>query len=88
LHLESIPSLQPVPVPSFHALQTWQTATRVLVQPPLSQDEVIDWWSLRRRDVRFGFARTLPNGGFILLDLEGNSLVGWMSAQQADDLFR
>lgn len=77
LNLKSIPASQPFFVPLVHSVERWQEQSS-FVRPPFAPGEVNDWWQLNRRQISYGFVREFPDGTFLLLDLESNSLLGWM----------
>ena len=48
--------------------------------------EVEEWWNLRLRKVKFGFFLDWEDGSSLILDLESDTLNGWMRVERVPDV--
>jgi hypothetical protein len=72
-------------IPTFHALETW-AKPEGFIRPPYSLVEVDEWWNLRLRKVKFGFSLDWEDGSALILDLESDTLIGWMPAGRLQEV--
>ena len=85
LGLEPVPAARQLTIPTYHALSTWEQPEG-FVRPPYSTVEVEEWWELRLRPIRYGFAHEWEDGSILILDLESDLLIGWAEATRLPDI--
>lgn len=85
LQLMPISETDPILVPTYHTLDTWQRGNG-FVRPPYADIEVREWWDLRLRIVQHGFFHEWEDGSMLILDLESDLLIGWSRALRLPEL--
>lgn len=85
LNLDPIPRGELWTIPTFHSLRTW-AKPEGFIRPPYAVVEVNEWWDLRLRKVKFGFTHTWEDGSTLILDLESDTMIGWMHANRLTEL--
>jgi hypothetical protein len=80
LEMDPVDTENPVSIPTYHALDTWEKPSG-FIRPPYADVEVDEWWNLRQRTIRYGFIRTWEDGTVLILDFESDSLIGWGRAK-------
>jgi hypothetical protein len=80
LEMNPIDTENPVSIPTYHALDTWERPSG-FIRPPYSDVEVTEWWNLRLQEIRYGFTRTWEDGTILILDFESDTLIGWGRAK-------
>ena len=80
LEMSPVDTENPVSIPTYHALDTWEKPSG-FIRPPYADVEVDEWWNLRLQVVRYGFTRTWEDGTILILDFESDTLIGWGRAK-------
>ncbi|MGC9451046.1 MAG: hypothetical protein ACP5I4_06315 [Oceanipulchritudo sp.] len=85
LGLNPISRHDPIPIPTFHTLSTWEKPEG-FIRPPYGVVEVEEWWNIRTRKVSFGFIHEWEDGSVLILDLESDLLIGWANVHLLKEL--
>lgn len=85
LGLLPIPFGKTLNLPTYHALDTWEQPDG-FIRPPYAEVEVREWWDLRLRRISYGFYHEWEDGTLLVLDLQGDLLIGWGQARNLPDL--
>ncbi len=85
LNLKPIPKDEPIPIPTYHALSTWEQVG-VYVRPPYANIEVKEWWDIKKRDIQYGFYRQWEDGSILILDFESDTILGWAQAKYLKEI--
>ena len=78
--MEPIDPLQPIGIPTYHAIDTWEKPAGY-IRPPYAAVEVDEWWNLRQWNIQYGFTREWEDGSIMILDFESDTLIGWVRAK-------
>jgi hypothetical protein len=85
LGLLPIPYGRTFTLPQIHALETWEKPDG-FIRPPYAEVEVREWWELRLRSISYGFYHEWEDGTILILDLQGDMLLGWGQARNLPEL--
>jgi hypothetical protein len=87
LQLNPIHGRPQVSLPQLSLLSDWNSP-KPFRRPPYSEDEVKNWWNQHSLIVKNGYIRRFESGGYIVLDLQTDSLQGWLKSAEFNGLFR
>ncbi len=80
LKLKPVLEENSIPIPTYHALDTWEKP-KTFIRPPYADVEVDEWWDFRRRDIKYGFTKTWEDGSVLILDFESDTIMGWVDVK-------
>lgn len=87
LGLDLVRKSSPPRIPNFSILSEWKTV-KPFQRPPFGISEVENWWNKQSRLVSKGYIRHFESGGFIVLDMETDTLTGWANTSEIRALFQ
>lgn len=87
LGLDLVRKSSPPRIPNFSILSEWKTV-KPFQRPPFGISEVENWWNKQSRLVSKGYIRQFESGGFIVLDMETDTLTGWANTSEIRALFQ
>lgn len=87
LGLDLIRKSSPPRIPEFSILSEWKT-DKAFQRPPFAISEVENWWNKQSRLLSKGYIRQFESGGFIVLDMEKDTLIAWANTSEISALFQ
>lgn len=87
LGLTLIKRNSPMRIPRFAIFSHWQTKM-AFHRPPFGISEIENWWLKQSRLVSKGYVRQFESGGFIVLDMETDALIGWANTSEMSALLQ